>query len=69
MSSIRILIADDHPIVRDGLAAVLSTQSDFEIVGQAGTGCEVLDSFAQLAPDLLLLDLEMPERMACLRSP
>ncbi|MEZ4736389.1 MAG: response regulator transcription factor [Caldilineaceae bacterium] len=58
---IRILIADDHPIVRDGLRAVLSTQADFAVVGEAETGVEVLAQVAALQPDLLLLDLEMPQ--------
>jgi DNA-binding NarL/FixJ family response regulator len=58
--AIRILVADDHPIVRDGLVAVLSTQSDFVVVGQAGTGLEVVDLVLVLHPDLVLLDLEMP---------
>ncbi len=60
MTTIRILIADDHPIVRDGLRAVLSTQTDFTIVGEAGSGREVLDQVRRLQPDLLLMDLEMP---------
>jgi two-component system, NarL family, response regulator LiaR len=60
MPPIRILIADDHPIVRDGLTAVLSTQPDFEIVGAAGDGEETLRQVATLRPDVLLLDLEMP---------
>ena len=58
---IRILIADDHPIVRDGLRAVLSTQPDFAIVGEAESGAQVLQQVAQLQPDVLLLDLEMPQ--------
>jgi DNA-binding NarL/FixJ family response regulator len=57
---IRILVADDHPIVRDGLVAVLSTQADFAVVGTAGDGVEVLRQVRTLTPDLLLLDLEMP---------
>lgn len=58
---IRILIADDHPIVRDGLRAVLSTQPDFSVIGEAESGVQVLQQVAQLQPDVLLLDLEMPE--------
>lgn len=58
---IRILLADDHPIVRDGLRAVLSTQTDFQVVGEAETGAQVLQQVAALTPDILLLDLEMPQ--------
>ncbi len=58
---IRILVADDHPIVRDGLRAVLETQSDFVVVGEAANGPEVLEQVVGLRPDILLLDLEMPD--------
>jgi DNA-binding NarL/FixJ family response regulator len=58
---IRILVADDHPVVRDGLVAILSTQPDFEIVGEAGTGLEAVERAVALQPDVMLLDLEMPE--------
>jgi DNA-binding NarL/FixJ family response regulator len=61
MSSIRILIADDHPVVQDGLLAVLGTQPDFEITGVAVTGLEVLRMVSAKDPDIVLLDLEMPE--------
>ncbi len=60
-SPIRILVADDHPVVRDGLVAILSTQSDFQVVGAASTGAEVVEQAARLEPDVVLLDLEMPD--------
>jgi len=57
---IRILVADDHPIVRDGLISILGTQPDFDVVGKAGDGRETLEQIEDLQPDVLLLDLEMP---------
>ena len=57
----RILVADDHPVVRDGLVAVLSTQPDFTVVGEAGSGAEAVQKAIELRPDVVLLDLEMPE--------
>ena len=59
--TIKILVADDHPVVRDGLVAVLSTQPDFEIVGECNTGIEAVQQVAEKQPDVILLDLEMPE--------
>jgi DNA-binding NarL/FixJ family response regulator len=58
---IRIIIADDHPIVRDGLSAVLSTQPDFEVVGEASDGSDLLTKAAALTPHIILTDLEMPQ--------
>jgi DNA-binding NarL/FixJ family response regulator len=58
---IRIVVADDHPIVRDGLVMVLNTQPDFAVAGEAGTGAEAARLTLELGPDVLLLDLEMPE--------
>jgi len=57
---IRIAVADDHPVVRDGLVAMLETQSDFEIAGAAASGSEALAIVESSDPDVLLLDLEMP---------
>src|ERR1700736_830923 len=57
---IRIIIADDHPIVRDGLRKLLKLEDDFEVVGEAADGREVLDRVQELDPDVLLLDLRMP---------
>jgi DNA-binding NarL/FixJ family response regulator len=59
--SIRFVVADDHPIVRDGLVTVLGTQPDFLVVGEASTGTETIAQIHRLQPDVLLLDLEMPE--------
>jgi DNA-binding NarL/FixJ family response regulator len=57
---IRILVADDHPVVRDGLVAMLGTQPDFEVVAEAASGPDTVQKAASFQPDLLLLDLEMP---------
>ncbi len=57
---IKIVIADDHPIVRDGLRRLLSLESDVDIVGEAGDGRQVLEVVQAKDPDVLLLDLRMP---------
>jgi DNA-binding NarL/FixJ family response regulator len=61
INAIRIVLADDHPVVRDGLAAILSTQSDFNVVGEAAGGADAIQMVRALHPDVLLLDLEMPD--------
>src|SRR5437016_3547073 len=58
--TVRIVLADDHPIVRDGLKKLLKLEEDFEVVGEAGDGREVLEKVHELDPDVLLLDLRMP---------
>jgi DNA-binding NarL/FixJ family response regulator len=58
---IHILVVDDHPVVRDGLVTILNTQPDFEVVGEASGGQEAIEAVLDKKPDLLLLDLEMPE--------
>ncbi|MGA3261782.1 MAG: response regulator transcription factor, partial [Bryobacteraceae bacterium] len=57
---IRIVVADDHPIFRDGLCKLLALEDDFEVVAQAQDGRQVLEVLHQLEPDILLLDLKMP---------
>ncbi|MBI1788896.1 MAG: response regulator transcription factor [Acidobacteria bacterium] len=59
-SFIKIVIADDHPIFRDGLRKLLSFEEDFKVVAEARDGKEVLDILEQHEPDILLLDLKMP---------
>jgi DNA-binding NarL/FixJ family response regulator len=59
-SPIRILLADDHPVVRDGLVAILGTQPDFEVIGTAASGVEAVRLAGEVAPDVVLLDLAMP---------
>lgn len=57
---IRILVADDHPIVREGLIRILKTEEDFVVVGEVGSGTDVVENVEKHKPDVVLLDLEMP---------
>jgi two-component system, NarL family, response regulator len=59
-SSIRILTVDDHPILREGIAAILAAEPDFELVGEANNGREAVDQFRAHRPDVTLMDLQMP---------
>ena len=61
LAPIRILICDDHPFLREGLAAVLDFKPDMKVVGQACNGIEVIELFRQHQPDVTLMDLRMPE--------
>lgn len=57
---IRVLVADDHPIVRSGIVGLLGTAADVEVVGEASTGLEAVELALRLEPDLVLMDLRMP---------
>ena len=59
MSTIRIVLADDHPVVREGLRGMLVGQPDFAVVGEADNGSEAVASAVQLQPDVILMDLRM----------
>ena len=61
MEAIKILIVDDHPVVREGICSMLKREPDFKIVGEATNGLEAIERVRELSPDVVLMDLRMPE--------
>jgi DNA-binding NarL/FixJ family response regulator len=61
VEGIKILIVDDHPVVREGIGSMLKKQPDFRIVGEACNGLEAVEKARELSPDVVLMDLRMPE--------
>ena len=61
MSAIRVLVVDDHTLFREGLTAILTSVPDVQVVGEAGTGREAIAQAEDLAPDVILMDINMPD--------
>ena len=61
LKSIRILVVDDHPLLREGIAALIADQEDMKIVAEASSGHEAIEQFRKHKPDITLMDLQMPE--------
>lgn len=61
MASIRVLVVDDHALFRRGIAAVLANQENLEVVGEASDGLEAIQKAKEIAPDVILMDLNMPQ--------
>lgn len=62
VNKIRVVLADDHPVVRDGLAAMINQQPDMQVVAEAGDGDEAIAVYQEHRPDVMVLDLRMPKR-------
>jgi two-component system NarL family response regulator len=62
MQKIRVILADDHPVVRDGLAAIINQQPDMLVIAEAADGDEAISAFHREQPDVMVLDLRMPKR-------
>jgi YesN/AraC family two-component response regulator len=61
MNPIKVLTVDDHPVLREGIAAIIENHADIVLVGEAGNGREAIECFRKLHPDITLMDLVMPE--------
>jgi DNA-binding NarL/FixJ family response regulator len=61
MEQLRVVVADDHPVFRDGLRMLLTSIPEFDVVGEAASGAEVVELAASLQPDVIVMDLHMPE--------
>ena len=59
--AVRILLVDDHQVLREGLGSLLEQQSDMEVVGEAGNGNEAIEQYEALRPDVIVMDISMPE--------
>src|SRR5258707_12106583 len=62
LEQIRVIIADDHPVVREGLSSILSALEDVQVVAEAANGKEACELYHQHSPDVLIVDLRMPEK-------
>ncbi|MEN8808579.1 MAG: response regulator transcription factor, partial [Desulfobacterales bacterium] len=56
-----VFIVDDHPLFREGLKSIIASSRQYEVVGEAGTGQEAIELLGQLSPDLILLDVSLPD--------
>ena len=59
--AVTVVIVDDHPVVRDGLTAILSAEPDIDVTGEAGTGADAIARIQQLNPDVAIMDLGLPD--------